>query len=252
MKIEHKPEINFKEFDTSRELKNLGEVAKFLDKQNSFSFNELSNSVLQLHQVTYSEALKAVNRQATVRNYLIGFYIVEYEQNGKDRANYGTKLLKKLEERVSTKGLNETLFKNCRKFYLTYPQIKSFFSGKSPTASDFFTTSAEKLMSNLSFSHIVEILTVDDKLARFFYETECMKCCWSVKELRRQISTNLFFRSGISANPEKLLQQTEQNKNLVFGIKEPFTFEFLGLNPKNFNETDLENALYRPSSGISA
>ena len=88
-----------------------------------------------------------------------------------------------------------------------------------------------------------EIMTVDDPLARFFYETECIKCCWSVKELRRQIATNLYFRAGVSKKPELLLQRTETNAAPVLTIKDPFSFEFLDLRPEAFTENDLENAL---------
>lgn len=160
---------------------------------------------------------------ATSRNWLIGCYIVEYEQEGRDRAKYGDRLLKRLEESVNTKGLNLTLFKNSRRFYLLYPQI-GVLVGKSPTPSDFlatgqsnnkksptpsdfsvrnsisatlsqeFVTNPKDLLSKLSFSHISEIMTQDDPLARFFYETECIKGTWSVKELRRQIATNLYIR----------------------------------------------------------
>ena len=185
-----------------------------------FSFDHLSELVQQLHDSAYSATVRAINRFATIRNYVIGFYIVEYEQHGNDRANYGERLLKRLAERVDKKGINETLLKNCRRFYSTYPQIKDYLTGqvsatqshnsaicptasdqsleKSPTTSDKFGTPAFELISKLSFSHIVELLFVDDPLARFFYETECIRCCWSVKELRRQISTNLFFRAGVS------------------------------------------------------
>lgn len=114
----------------------LQEISKNLEKTEVLSFDELSDSVKNLHSIAYSSAVKAINRFATIRNFLIGFYIVEYEQNGKDRATYGEKLLKKLEEKVKTKGLNETLFKNCRKFYLNYPQVKDFLLQKSATASD--------------------------------------------------------------------------------------------------------------------
>ena len=124
---------------------------------------------------------------------------------------------------------------------MLYPQVKAFLTGKSPMPSDFSTDGAF-VIGKLSFSHIVEIMTVDDKLARFFYETECIKCCWSVKELRRQISTNLYFRAGISKNPEKLLAPQE-NTTPAFSIKDPFTFEFLGLKPEAFSESDLEDAL---------
>ena len=113
----------------------------------------------------------------------------------------------------------------------------------SPTLSDKFNTSVDKLISNLSFSHIVEIMTVDDPLARFFYETECIKCCWSIRELRRQIATNLYFRAGVSKKPELLIQRTEINATPALTIKDPFSFEFLDLRPEAFTETDLENAL---------
>ena len=218
------------------------ELPEGWNKKHDFSFGELASAVQKLHESSYSSAVKAVNRIATVRNYVIGFYIVEYEQNGKDRAEYGSKLIKTLAEKIGRKGLNETLLKISRAFYLNYPQIKDYLQGKSAIASHQFETSAELLLSKLSFSHIREIMTVEDKLARFFYETECIKCCWSVKELRRQISTNLFFRVGASKNPEKLLEPLKNTENAL-SIKDPFTFEFLGLKAEVFSESDLENAL---------
>ena len=223
-------------------------------EETSFSFDHLSELVLQLHDSAYSATVKAINRFATIRNYVIGFYIVEYEQHGNDRAKYGDRLLKRLAESVNKRGINETILKNCRRFYLAYPQIKVYLTaisptaskkslGKSPTTSDNFITPAAELVSKLSFSHIVEILTIDDPLARFFYETECIRCCWSVKELRRQISTNLYFRAGVSQKPELLLERTEINTSPAITINDPFSFEFLGLRPEAFTENDLENAL---------
>ena len=237
------------------------------------TFEELSASILQTHQSAQTSAIKAVNQMATLRNWLIGCYIVEYEQKGSDRAKYGDRLLKRLEERVNTKGLNLTLFKNSRRFFLLYPQLGIFF-GKSPMPSDFldpkkdynkksptasgelrnricampshkFVTPAKSILIKLSFSHLCEIMTQDDPLARFFYETECIKGTWSVKELRRQIATNLYFRSGISKDPKKLLSTIEPETNTpALTIRQPFTFEFLGLNAKNVvTESDLEDAL---------
>lgn len=159
-------------------------------------------------------------------------------QNGKDRAEYGTQMLKKLEERVNRKGLNVTLLQMARNFYKLYPQIVNLFvpnqnystasnnSGSSiqlksnssnnetnlicTTASCKFVTSGETLVSKLSFSHINEIMKVDDPLACYFYEQECIKCTWSVRELRRQISTNLYVRAGISVCAVRSLSRFPQ------------------------------------------
>ena len=211
------------------------------------SFGDLTSIIQSTHDAALSSAVKAINRLQTMRNWLIGYYIVEYEQHGKDRAEYGAKLLKKLEERVTRKGLTITLLKNSRSFYLHYPQMaENLVPAISPTVSDQFKTSGKKIISSLSFSHIVELLTLDDPLARYFYEQECIKCTWSVRELRRQISTNLYIRAGISTNPDKLLSlpSVQGHDSAELQIRQPFTFEFLGLKPQDvIDEHDLENAL---------
>ena len=225
------------------------------------SFGDLTSIIQTTHDAALSSAVKAINRMQTMRNWLIGYYIVEYEQNGKDRAEYGAKLLKKLEERVNRKGISTTLLKNSRSFYLHYPQMVDNLvpaisptvsdqlvkqKEKSPTVSDQFKTSGKKIISSLSFSHIVELLTLNDPLARYFYEQECIRCTWSVRELRRQISTNLYVRTGISANPEKLfsLPSVQGHDSAELQIRQPFTFEFLGLKAQDIvDEHDLEEAL---------
>ena len=174
-------------------------------------FESLVGRINQVQDVLQAQAAHAINLALTARNWLVGYYIVEFEQNGEDRAKYGENLLKRLAEKVNKRGINETLLKVSRSFYINYPQIKDYLEGKSatpshlswgknamlshksetrPTLSNKFVTPAEKIISQLSFSHIREIMTVDDPFARFFYETECIRCCWSVAELRRQISTN--------------------------------------------------------------
>ena len=77
------------------------------EKKEINSFSELSVAIEQIHSESQYSALKAINRFATVRNYLIGFYIVEYEQKGSDRATYGERLLKKLSDNINVKGINE-------------------------------------------------------------------------------------------------------------------------------------------------
>lgn len=238
------------------------------------SFNDLASIVQTTHDAAQSSAVKAINRMQTMRNWLIGYYIVEFEQHGKDRAEYGTQLLKKLEERVDRKGVNVTLLQMSRNFYKLYPQMVNLFvpnqkysttsnisessvqlkSNSSnnetnlicATVSHKFQTSPELMISRLSFSHLREIMTLDDPLARYFYEQECIKCTWSVRELRRQISTNLYVRAGISANPEKLLSlpSVQGHDSAELQIRQPFTFEFLGLKAQEVvDEHDLEDAL---------
>lgn len=247
----------------------------FEDWSSTFhSFSDLASIIQTTHDAAQSSAIRAINRMQTMRNWLIGYYIVEFEQHGKDRAEYGTQLLKKLEEQVNRKGLNVTLFQTSRNFYNLYPQMGGLFvpneiystlSNKSEsriplmdkstdaqtnticaTVSHKFQTPPEMIVSRLSFSHIREIMSVDDPLARYFYEQECIKCTWSVRELRRQISTNLYFRTGISGNPEKMLSQStvQGHDSAALQIRQPFTFEFLGLKAQEIvDEHDLEDAL---------
>lgn len=220
---------------------------------NNKTFELLADSIRDINIKAGNAAKSAVNQLMTLRNWAIGYYIVEYEQDGNDRADYGSNLLKILEKQIDEKGMNETLFRVCRQFYLTYPQIHSTVSnefkllefGNHSTLSNEFTTDPELLVSRLSFSHIREIMVINDPFERFFYETECMKCNWSVRELRRQIKTNLYVRAGISKKPELLIQPSVDNENnTALTIKDPFTFEFLGLEAKDaVSESDLEQAL---------
>lgn len=237
------------------------------------SFEELTNVIQTTHDAAQTSAIKAINRMQTMRNWLIGYYIVEFEQHGKDRAEYGAQLLKRLEKKVNRKGLTVTLFQLARNFYLLYPQMLSLLAGRNyatvshtsaadketienkmdifekpiyATLSHNFITPAEKVISRLSFSHLRELISIDDPLVRYFYEQECIKCTWSVRELRRQISTNLYVRAGISSNPEKMLSMPslQGHDSNELQIRQPFTFEFLGLNAQEIvDEHDIENAL---------
>lgn len=231
------------------------------------TFESLVQNVERVHDATSSTAKSAVNQLLTVRNWVIGYYIVEFEQNGKDRSEYGTHLLENLSKKLNIKGLGRLQLNLCRIFYQKYPQICSTASNKlksltgmkdipliadntheekiCSTASNKFRSDPEMLISRLSFSHIREIMVIDDPFERFFYEFECMRGTWSVKELRRQISTNLYFRAGVSKKPELLFEKIEQSDlSKVMTVKEPFALEFLGLNDRMaIDENDLENAL---------
>lgn len=201
-------------------------------------FNALVDQVQHVHDVTSSYAKGAVNQLLTARNWAIGYYIVEYEQRGKERAEYGDNLLEKLAKRIDCKGLDRSMLNLCRTFYLKYPQICDSANHK-------FKMDPEMLITRLSFTHIRQLLPIDDPFERFFYELECIKGTWSVRELRRQITTNLYFRAGISKKPEQLLEKlVNEDYSVSMTVKDPITLEFLGLDAKeSVSESDLEQAL---------
>ncbi len=209
-----------------------------ISKADGTTFEILAERVKDVHNATSSVAKGAVNQLLTIRNWAIGCYIVEYEQEGCDRAKYGARLLQNLADKLSIKGLDRQLLNACRMFYVKYPQICETVSRK-------FETPPELLVTRLSFSHIKEIMTIDDPMERFFYELECIKGTWSVRELRRQIDTKLYFRSGISKKPELLLQRVEKGgTDAVLSVKDAYTLDFLDLNAKDaFSETELEQAI---------
>jgi predicted nuclease of restriction endonuclease-like (RecB) superfamily len=243
----------------------------------ALNFESLVAEIEQTHQHFQQQAVKAVNISLTIRNYLIGFYIVEFEQKGEDRAAYGSKLLDSLAAKLSIKGLVSAEISRCRQFYFCYPQILGALTqefknlvpqhilgtlsqdstmGVEPSimvSSNLQSTKSnlyvpgEKLLSKLSFSHLVELIKIQDHLKRTFYEIECIKGTWSVRELKRQINSLYFERSGMSAKPEwlsELTQQKAETANPTDIVKSLYVFEFLGLKTKDaLEESDLETAL---------
>ena len=226
------------------------------------SFADLVGAIRSVHQYSYHEAVKAINRYATMRNWLIGFFIVEYQQKGNDRAAYGEKLLKRLEESLDMRGLNVTLFQNSRLFYALYPQVADLFQiniqptalvdsdtamqqAIQPTALAELATDGQTLVSKLSFAHITELVHISDDTVRLFYEKETIKCGWSVRELRRFIATNLHVRVGLSKKPESLMASLPTSTHAdTLDIRQPYTFEFLGLKATEvIRENDIEEAL---------
>ena len=205
----------------------------------------------------------------------MGCYIVEFEQNGEDRAAYGEQLLKKLEKRLNTKGLNERRFRDFRRLYLVYPQLKDVLhyvmSGSkirhtpsaefiapirhTPSAklqltdrqNNALTLSPKKVFNKLPYSHLKSISQLDNPTKRAFYEFEAIRGCWSFRELERQINSLYYERSGLSKNKEALsalVQQQTTQLQPADVINTPLTLEFLGLNERALvTENDLEQAI---------
>lgn len=170
--------------------------------KNDLTFSNLIDSIQQIHEKFTVQTSRAVNVSLTLRNWLIGFHIAEYEQNGADRAEYGTRLLDLLSARLSKTGVNGVAPRSLRlyrQFYLIYPQIWQTLSAKISNLSESVKSMVsqfsqpekiiDELINKLSFSHIAELITIDDDIKRAFYEIECIRGNWSVRELKRQINS---------------------------------------------------------------
>ena len=243
---------------------------------NKLTFDHLVDSIRQAHKQFASQAGRSVNISLTLRNWVVGCYIREYEQNGADRAGYGDRLLGMLSERLTETGMEGMAPRSLRlyrQFYLTYSQIwqtvsaeslSSLFpeaiwqslsaksgtgtlTGIAGTVSPKLHTPPDRLIKSLSFSHFAELVAIEDSLKRTFYEIECIRGNWSVRELKRQIASLYYERSGLSKNKEKLAELVRsgaESAEPALAVRDPYIFEFVGLKPHEvMSESDLEDQL---------
>jgi len=174
----------------------------------------------------------AVVNNVMVQTYWsIGQHIVEYEQKGHEKAEYGSGLLKQLSEDLSIRygdGFSISNVNKMRKMYLTYPILQT-------------------VSVKLSWSHYVELLKIDDPLERSFYEKEAELECWGVRELKRQMKSMLFHRLALSTDKKEVLHLAQEGQIIEKPedlIKDPYVFEFTGLPQLPvYKEGDLEEAL---------
>ena len=197
--------------------------------------NEMLNTLIVNIEQTVANAREklafSVNNTITETYWQIGKYIVETEQDGKIKAAYGKKLLTTLSHELTLrlgKGYSRPNLNNMRKFYLKYPNCQ--------TVSD-----------KLSWSHICELIKLDDDLERSFYERQTVNENWSVRELQRQIDSALFLRLAVSRDKEGILSLAQRGIEVQKPedvIKSTYTLEFLNLpEPKQYTESDLEQRL---------
>lgn len=222
-------------------------------------FQDLLQNISHTHTELQTKATQSVNQFLTIRNWCIGAYIVEYEQNGNDRAKYGTKFFK-AQELKSIKGLRTTELKKFRKLYLTYPLLSSAIGENLLPAAIRQTVSVELqtneneeveftrlLLQRISYSHLSILMTVENPRQRRYYEMLTLKTTPSVRELQRQINTLSFERLGLSSDKElsfEKIKQTIAVQTPQDAIKDMYLFEFLGLSLQQyFDENDLESAL---------
>jgi len=192
---------------------------------------QLADNIVKLIDERRNRVAKEINNALVNTYWNIGKYIVEYEQDGNSKAKYGTSLLSSLARILRSKvgrGFSRPNLNNMRKFYLLYPICQ--------TPSD-----------KLSWSHICELITIDDDLERSFYEKECIASGWDVRTLRRQMDSGLFLRLASSKDKDGILQLAREGvvvRQPKDAIKDTYTFEFLGI-PKTqrYSEKDLQHKL---------
>ena len=228
------------------------------------------------------QAQKQVNIGLTLRNWFFGFYIVEYEQKGNDRAVYGENLIRNLSKLLNErnlKGFSEVNLRMYRSFYLCYPEIQQsvtveFYLNdfqqntilQSVTAklvgdenqlekneivifqspSEKSISDIEKMINNLSFTHIVELIKQDNEIKRSFYQWQSIDNSWSVRELQRAVNSMLYERTGLSFDKEKIIENQKKQLPLLPEdfFKNPYILEFLELKQEsNYSESDLEQAI---------
>ena len=202
---------------------------------NELSKNKEYKTSIENIGVVYYQAkqnvISAVNTEMLYAYWSIGKYIIEFEQKGKEKAEYGKQLLIKLAKDLSLKygkGFSRSNLQYMRLLYKYYP-IRQTLSGK------------------LSWSHYIELLSIGDKLTREFYQKQTELENWTVRELKRQKKTGLFHRIALSKDKDKILELSKKGQIILSEkdlIKDPYVFEFLNIPENNLNsENELEKAI---------
>ena len=203
-----------------------------LEKNNAEMIQEIKDVILSSRKKVAYE----VNNTMLYAYWNVGRIIVENEQNGNIKAEYGKQIMKELSKelrKILGSGFSVSNLFNMRKLYITYPKFQTV-SGK------------------LSWSHYCELLSIENADERNFYEKECLNSNWSVRELKRQLETSLFERLLLSEgkkNKEKVYELSKDGQTLNTPedvLKEPYVFEFLGVKEnKPILEKDLEQKLVK-------
>lgn len=200
----------------------------------------LADRIVQVIEEGKMVLALSINEIIKSTYWKIGRYIVEFEQQGNARAKYGSALLtnlaKILRARVG-RGYSRPNLNNMRKFYLLFPNYQT-----SDNLKEICQTS-----DKLTWSHICELVTIDDPLEREFYENECVSEGWNVDELHRQKESGLFMRLALSKDKDGVLQLARKGHQVQTPedvVKSTYTLEFLGLeDKKRYKEKDLEEKL---------
>ena len=242
-----------------------------------FSFKQLVERCKQTHQEMQRRASRSSDTLLAIRNWLLGWYIVEFEQSGANKAQYGKEILKRLSSVLKAdlgRGFSVDSLEQMRRFFLAYRDVLSAGAAmdilypssaqeisetvsrisKEPQASPLpMPSQVSDLPSQLwdlltlGWSHYVALMAIQNREERRFYEIEAEANQWSVRELERQIASSLYERLALSRDKEEVRRLAERGQIVEKGadlIKNPIVLEFLGLDAKpSYSEDELESAI---------
>jgi predicted nuclease of restriction endonuclease-like (RecB) superfamily len=248
-------------------------TAKTSAARKAAGYRQLVSAITTINTQMVRRVATVANQALVLRNWIVGAYIVEFEQNGADRAKYGARLLETLAKDIlakGIKGLNVRTLGDCRVLQSLYPQIRGTLSPelviKAIVATNGSTTgpaSAYSIRQTLSpelpiplapdevlrfsWSQLQELIRIDDPWKRAFYENECLRGQWSVRQLQRQIESLLYERTGLSTNKKAVVaraRKQEPQESIADVLRDPYILEFAGLAELPvYSESDLETAL---------
>lgn len=227
------------------------------------NFKLLVQQIITADRCLAENAVRSVNVNLTVRNWCIGAYIHGYELHGKDRAHYGDRLFEELAgELKQLSNCNKRQLYRYLRFFQFYPQIVGALSPqlsdtlavgqiidqkKVGTPSPQLHPEPQTLLNRLSYSQFELLVDLNDETKRAFYEIESIKGGWSVRELKRQINSLYYERSGLSLDKaalSKLANEKSEQQSITTVIKDPYIFEFLNLKARDvMSESHLEDQL---------
>ena len=237
------------------------------------NFESLVGRINLIQDALQAQAAHAVNLSLTARNWLVGYYIVEFEQHGEDRAKYGEKLLSRLSKSINCKGFEPRRLREYRQLYMVYPvmgvEVAKFMRNNrillsesdapsiwrslpaklqmadnqdvekwqaAPAKLEEWATPADWLFNKLNYTCLAYLTSIDDPLKRAFYEQETIRGCWTSRELDRQVSSQYYERMGLSKDKKALQRLVAKNAQQLTPkdvLHNPVSLEFLGLEQQN-------------------
>lgn len=217
-------------------------------------YDALITAIADAHQEVRQEAVGAVKRHLTLRNWLVDSFIKEYEQNGEDRAAYGTRLLVRLSTDLksqSVSGVSPDMLERMRLLHNTYPQLQSDFSAPAERKfnQDQPIPLPSKKILKFSWMHLAELVRLDDPWKHAFYKNESLKGNWSKRQLQGQIGSLLCERTGLSSDKDTVINLArghacESPQSVTDIVRDPYILDFTGLAGRpSYLKKDLETAL---------